>query len=339
MTNNEKTALVTGANSGIGFETAAQLAGKGYGNIIFVARTIQKSVNTAARLREQGFKSNYIPLTMDTTEVKSAKEASGKLIEMGRQIDLLILNAGSAAADLTRNSNGVDLTFASTLVGHHVLTISLLEKGLLSDEANIVIAGSEAARGDVSGMALPDFDSISDAEFGSDIEKTLEAFARGYAPDKYHVMKAYSIAKLYVAWWASAISEKIPKGMRAFAISPGSVPGTNFGRNQSFMFRRVMIPLMGSFIGKAMGMSSPTSAGALRYISAVELPGETNGRFYASPPKKMTGIPEVVNTDLLNDYAKRDAAWNVIVGLSGGIDYFRARSAGSESANLKRKIA
>ena len=339
MKNNDKTALVTGANSGIGFETAAQLTDKGYENIILVSRTTEKAVDTISRLREQGYKSNFIPLMMDTSDVESARGAAKKLIDDGREIDLLILNAGSTAGELTKNTEGVDMTFASTLVGHHVLTVSLLENGLLADNANIVIAGSESARGDVTGMGLPDFDSISRQEFENDMGKTLEAFARGYAPDKYHVMKAYSVAKLYVAWWASALSKKLPDGMRVFAISPGSVPATNFARNQSFMLRRIMIPLMNSPLGKVMGMAGPVSAAALRYISAVELPGETSGKFYASPPGKMIGIPEVQNTELLNDISKREAAWNVIVRLADGMDYAGYAATEIESGHQERKIA
>jgi NAD(P)-dependent dehydrogenase (short-subunit alcohol dehydrogenase family) len=55
MKNNEKTALVTGANSGIGFETVQQLAKAGYGNIILATRTLEKADDTAKLLREKGF--------------------------------------------------------------------------------------------------------------------------------------------------------------------------------------------------------------------------------------------------------------------------------------------
>ena len=330
MKNNDKTALVTGANSGIGFETVQQLAKLGYGKIILATRTVEKAENAAKLLREKGFGNNFSSLEIDTSDAESARKAAEKLIASGQGIDLLILNAGSATSSLSKNRDGVDLTYASTLVGHHILTIMLLEHGIVNENANIVIAGSEAARGDVPGMGLPDFDRISREDHQGDLRETFEAFAGGYAPGKYHVMKAYSIAKLYVAWWSAELAEKLPGGIRVFTISPGSVPSTNFGRNQSFVFRRVLLPLMNSLLGRVMGAAAPVSSGANRYISAVDMPDSDSGKFFASPPGKMIGGLTEQKTELLFDENKRKAAWNTIVGLAGGINY-----SGQEQKEIK----
>ena len=328
MENNAKTALVTGANSGIGFETVQQLAKLGYGNIILATRTLEKADNTANHLRDRGFGDIFSSLAIDTSDVESARSAAEELIRAGRRIDLLILNAGSVTAGLSKNRDGVDLTFASTLMGHHVLVMMLLEHSIVNNHANIVIAGSEAARGDVPGMGLPDFDKISREEHQGDMRATFEAFARGYSSGKYNVMKAYSIAKLYVAWWSAHLAEKLPAGIRVFTISPGSVPGTNFARNQSFAFRWIILPLMDS-IGRIMGAGASSSAGSDRYISAVDMPDKDSGKFFASPPKKMIGQLTEQNTVYLLDQTKRRTAWNVIVKHTGGIDY---------SAQMKRDI-
>ena len=320
MKNNDKTALVTGANSGIGFETVQQLAKLGYGNIILATRTLEKADNTAKLLRDEGYGDVFSSMAIDTSDVGSARLAADKLIEDGQPIDLLILNAGSVTAGLSKNQDGVDLTFASTLVGHHVLIMLLLEHGIVNDHANIVIAGSEAARGDVPGMGLPDFDQISRDEYQGDLQETFRAFAEGYSPAKYIVMKAYSIAKLYVAWWSAELANKLPKGIRVFTISPGSVPNTNFARNQSFVFRKILMPLMVS-LGSILGTAAPVSAGANRYLSALDLPDTDNGKFFASPPGKMIGELTEQKTEYLVDETKRKSAWNTIVKLSGGINY------------------
>ncbi len=329
MKNNDKTALVTGANSGIGYETVQQLAKLGYGNIILATRTVEKADNTAQLLRERGFENRFSSLEIDTSDAESARNATERLKESGLRIDLLILNAGSVTAGLSKNRNGVDLTFASTLVGHHVLTIMLLEHGIIKDNANIVIAGSEAARGDVPGMGLPDFDEISRVEYQDDMESTFEAFARGYAPDKYNVMKAYSIAKLYVAWWSAELAGKLSQGIRVFAISPGSAPATNFGRNQSFVFRNILLPLMNS-LGRVMGVAALVSTGANRYISAIDMPDKDNGKFFASPAGKMIGDLTEQKTEYLLDETKRKSAWNTIVKLAGSINY-----SGKEEREMK----
>ena len=242
-------------------------------------------------------------------------------------------------ADLSRNKSGVDLVFAATLVGHHVLTTMLLKNGLLSESANIVIAGSESARGDVPGMGLPDFDDISKSEYNDDMAATLEAFARGYSTGKYNAMKAYSIAKLYVAWWASRLAEKLPEGMRVFAISPGSVPSTNFARHQSFVLRRILMPLMSSSLGKYMGMAGPVSAAAKRYISAVDMSDQQSGKFFASPAGKMIGTLTEQKTDLLANKEKQKIAWNLIVNLAGGFDYSGKKDAKIGAVQAEKKSA
>ncbi len=145
---NGKIALVTGANSGIGFETAALLAEAGYSKVILAARTTAKGEAAQAQLVMRVGQDVFDTLAVDVAEVQSAQQAADVLKERNEKIDLLILNAGmSTGTERAYNADGVELTFASTLVGHHVMTMRLLEDQLLSDHARIVIAGSEGARG------------------------------------------------------------------------------------------------------------------------------------------------------------------------------------------------
>jgi len=212
-----------------------------------------------------------------------------------------------------------DVTFASTLIGHHVLTMRLLENHLLSERARIVIAGSEGARGDTMNMKVPDFTAFSDEHFDGDLEAALEAIARVQAPYEFQTMNAYVTAKVYVAWWAAALSRKLPQGMVVNAVSPGSVPSTNFARNQSFLMRGVT-GIMGS-VGSFFGMAQPVSAASQRYIDAGNFDDNTTGHFFASPPGKLVGPMEIQKNAHFLNRAGQDAAWNVIVRLSGGVDY------------------
>ena len=136
------TALVTGANSGIGFETACQLASSGYDKVILACRTLKKGEIARKLLIERGCKDVFEVLAVDVSEVKSALNASEEIISKGYKIDLLVLNAGMSPGDrIMKNSNGVDLTFASTLIGHHVMTMNLLNKEGISKNGKIIIAG------------------------------------------------------------------------------------------------------------------------------------------------------------------------------------------------------
>lgn len=314
-------ALVTGANSGIGFETAFQLASAGYSKVILGCRTIEKGEAARKLLVERGSKDVFETVAMDVSEVASAIDASEEIISKGYKIDLLILNAGmSAGSNIMKNSTGVDLTFASTLVGHHAMTMNLLAKGGISENGRIIIAGSEAARGDVPGIALPDLDKVVKEDFNGNMHDALKAYAEAAYPAKYVPMNAYALAKLYVAWWSASLAKKLPNGITVNAVSPGSVPGTNFARDQSALMRTIILPMM-KFIGPMMGMAGPISAAAERYVDVSRYGKENSGKFYASPPKKAVGKLQEQRTALLQDEAKQEEGYKLIVELAGGVDY------------------
>jgi NAD(P)-dependent dehydrogenase (short-subunit alcohol dehydrogenase family) len=289
--------------------------------VILVTRTLAKGEAARAQLVERGGKDVFDLLEADLAEPESAAAAADELIRRQDTIDLLILNAGmSAGAPPVFNSDGVELTFASTLIGHHVLTMRLLENRLLSEHVRIVIAGSEGAQGDVPSMNIPDFTAFSDEYFAGDMEAALETIARVQAPYDFQPMNAYVTAKVYVAWWAAVLSRKLPQGLVVYAVSPGSVPDTNFARNQSFLMRRVMMPMMAS-VGSLFGMAGPISDAAQRYVDAGNFDDDTTGHFFASPPGKMIGPLVIQKNAHFLDRSYQDAAWNVIVCLSGGTDY------------------
>ena len=166
---------------------------------------------------------------MDVSERASAHSASDVLIDRDDQIDLLILNAGmSPGENRVFNSDGIELTFASTLIGHHILTMRLLEAQLLSEHARIVIAGSEGARGTLPTMSIPNFTALAQDHFQGDLEATLEAIARYQPPYEANAMSIYVTAKVYVAWWAAALARRLPQGMVVNAVSPGQCPNHQF---------------------------------------------------------------------------------------------------------------
>ena len=213
MTTN-RTALVTGASSGLGLETAAQLANQGYNRVIITARTDQKAQATRETLSTRTGRDVFEPLNLENDHLDTVEEATRVLAERGGQIDVLILNAGMAPTkELQKTPEGIEATMASTLIGHHLLTMRLLERGLLSDTARIVIAGSEAARGDVPTFSPVDLDSFAAQNFGGDLEAAIEAQIRMEAPAEYKPGDTYATAKLFVAWWAAELSRRLPEGM------------------------------------------------------------------------------------------------------------------------------
>ncbi|OLS23666.1 MAG: hypothetical protein HeimC2_25700 [Candidatus Heimdallarchaeota archaeon LC_2] len=318
--NAKKTALITGANSGIGYETAAVLAEQGYGKVILGVRTNEKGEIARTKLIERTGKQVFDVLAVDIAETKSADNAVDELKSRKDKIDLLILNAGmSSGGNRIFNSGGVEMTFAN-IIGHHVLTMNLIKDGLMGSDSHIVVAGSEGARGDMMGMSPVDFGPFADEHFEGDLVKALETIAKYESPYEDKAMNIYVTSKVYTNWWAAVLSRKLPHGMVVNAVSPGSVPSTNFARDQGFFMRRIMVPMMGS-IGRFMGMSWNIRNAVDRYIEAGEFDADNTGHFYASPPGKLVGKMEIQKNEHFLNRDYQEAGWKAIVNLAGGVDY------------------
>lgn len=312
----KRTALVTGANSGLGFEAAAQLADQGYGRVIVAARTEQKAQAARDQLLARTSKDIFETLTLDNDDPDTIAAAVKALADRGGKIDFLLLNAGVAPdKELVKTAAGVEATFSATLIGHHLLTMQLLDEGLLSDEGRIVIAGSEAARGDVPMFKPVDINEYTAENFDGNFEAAVESLIRMDGPFQYHPGNTYATVKLFAAWWAAELAAKLPQGVTVNAVSPGSTPDTNAVRNAPFLMKRVLIP----FFKIVPGMSHEVGDGASRYLQASEFGPEVTGKFFASKPKKMTGPLVDIKMDHFNNPAAQKAVWNVTTKVAGGV--------------------
>jgi NAD(P)-dependent dehydrogenase (short-subunit alcohol dehydrogenase family) len=315
-----KTALVTGANSGLGFEAAAQLADDGWSKVILACRTVEKAEAARARLVARTGKDPFDVLAVDTSEVSSADEACDELRNRGERIDFLLFNAGASGKDPQLNSDGVEITYASTLIGHHVMTMRTLADGVLAPKARIVIAGSEGARGNMPGMKVHDLDRIAADDFGGDRVAAIEALCRLQLPvqAKFINMQEYVTAKLLVAWWVAALARKLPPGITVNAVSPGSVPSTGFARDANAMMRLVMMPMMKVF-GPLMGMAGSIENAARRYLDVADFGDEETGHFYATAHRKKAIGPIGIQTwpEYFSDERGQEASFDAMVKLTG----------------------
>ena len=318
MTTTNRTALVTGTSSGLGLEASAQLAEQGYARVIVTARTDQKAEQARDQLAARTGWDVFESLALDNDHLDSVEAAVRTLAQRGGQIDVLILNAGIAPTkDLRRTAEGVEATMASTLIGHHLLTMRLLESGLLSGTTRIVIAGSEAARGDVPTFNPINLDAFAAEHFNGNLEAAIEAQIRMEAPADYKPGDTYATAKLFVAWWAAELAGRLPRGMTVNAVSPGSTPDTNAIRNAPFFMRYLMMPMF----KLVPGMSHSIDKGAGRYLEVAGYGPDITGKFFASKPKRMTGPLVDIQMDHFDNPAGRQALWNVTSRSARGVGY------------------
>jgi NAD(P)-dependent dehydrogenase (short-subunit alcohol dehydrogenase family) len=306
-------ALVTGTTSGLGYAAAKQLAASGWRQVIVTGRSTQRIADTVGQLAAETGSSAFSGVVLDLNAAASVTAAVAELARRGQPIDFLVLNAGLVGGK-TRvvTDEGLEASQAP-LIGHHRLVMGLLAAGLLAPGARIVIAGSEAARGDVPLFHFTDLPALAAKHHQGDRTAAVEALLRGAPHVKYDANTAYADAKVIVAWWVAALARKLPATLAVYAVSPGSAPDTQALRNGSFVMQRLMVPLMKLI----PGMSQTTDEAARRYLQAAEFGVERSGEFFASAPRKVSGPVESMRHAHFHDRASQDATWAAVVKVAG----------------------
>ena len=306
-------ALVTGATSGVGYAAARILAREGWREIIVTGRSLGRAQETAAQLAAETKRQVFTPLELDLDKPSSVHSALAELVKRGRPVDFLLLNAGvlgGKARVLT--AAGVEAAQAP-LIGHHQLTLGLLRANLVNPNARIVIAGSEAVRGDVPMFSYTDVAALAATQHQGDRSAAVKALVRSGPNVKFEPKRAFADAKLVVAWWAAALARRLPSGMAVYAVSPGSAPDTKAARNAGPVIKWLMMPL----VKLIPGMSQTPETAARRYLQASEFGTDVSGQFFASAPKKVTGPIKAMRHPHFHDRANQEAAWQAVVSVSG----------------------
>ncbi len=307
------TALVTGATSGLGQAAARLLAEEGWREIIVTGRTLARAKQTAAQLAADTKLHVFTPLELDLDSPSSVQSALAELVKRGRPVGILLLNAGMVPGKKrVLTAAGIEASQAP-LIGHHQLTVGLLDAKLLSSDARIVIAGAEPARGDVPMFSLTNVTALATTRHQGDRSAAVEALLRNGPNVKYQANRAYADAKLVIAWWAAALARRLPSGMAVYAVAPGSAPDTQAARNAPAVLKYLFIPI----VKLIPGMTQTPETAARRYIQASKFGTDLSGQFFASAPKKLTGPIEAMRQPHLHDRANQEAAWQAVVKVSG----------------------
>ena len=111
--------LVTGANSGIGYETAVALADLG-ADVVLLCRNRERGEQAAQRIREETGNSRVFPEVIDMSDLGSIRAAAERL--SSGSVDVLVHNAGVLADERLETGDGLESAFATHVVGPHLLT-------------------------------------------------------------------------------------------------------------------------------------------------------------------------------------------------------------------------
>ncbi|XP_039142454.1 short-chain dehydrogenase TIC 32 B, chloroplastic isoform X2 [Dioscorea cayenensis subsp. rotundata] len=121
------TAIITGATSGIGAETARVLAKRG-ARLILPARNLKAAEETKARITSEFPTAEIIVLPLDLSSFSSVRSFASRFLSLRLPLNLLINNAGKFSYERAISEDGIEMTFATNYLGHFLLTKLLLNK-------------------------------------------------------------------------------------------------------------------------------------------------------------------------------------------------------------------
>ena len=203
-------AVVTGANSGIGFETARSLALHG-ATVVFACRTMSKATEAAAKVQSERARARCIPMQVELTSLRSVSEFAREILSAHPRLDTLVLNAGVFGIRFrTTPEDGLEEMFQVNFLSQFYLASRLKTLMSRSTKPRIVFVSAESHRFvDTAGPAWPTHASPSSSS-----------------------MEAYNGSKLYALMTALEANERWHKwGVRCLAVHPGNVVSSGLSRH------------------------------------------------------------------------------------------------------------
>jgi NAD(P)-dependent dehydrogenase (short-subunit alcohol dehydrogenase family) len=138
-----KIAVITGANGGLGLETAKALAGKG-AHVVMAARDQAKAVSASEELRSDTPDASFEVVALDLASLASVREAADRIAATHDRIDILVNNAGLMAMPERKTADGFEMQFGVNHLGHWALTALLMPTIVAADRARVVTVTSTA---------------------------------------------------------------------------------------------------------------------------------------------------------------------------------------------------
>jgi NAD(P)-dependent dehydrogenase (short-subunit alcohol dehydrogenase family) len=269
-----KTLIVTGGNSGLGFECASALAKDMSVLVIIACRNVQQGEQAAQRMRDAGGNARVLPLDL-------AKQASvHAFVEAFRKGQFpplagVVCNAGGQnIAAPTKTEEGYETTFAVNHLGHYLLTRLLLPDLASGARITFVSSGTHDPK-QKTGMPEPRY-------------ITAEALAHDFGPSPKAGRRRYTTSKLcnvyctyeYARRFAASLDPRL-RSLRVNAFDPGLMPATGLARTYSAPLRfvaRYTLPALSLFVSN---IHSPATSGRRLALLASGGEGSATGKYFS----------------------------------------------------------
>jgi NAD(P)-dependent dehydrogenase (short-subunit alcohol dehydrogenase family) len=275
------TALVTGCNSGLGYETMRVLALRG-AHVLGTGRTLSKAEEACARVQGR-----TTPLALELSDFRSAVACAETVRGMGLTLDMLICNAGINTFGDLELVNGVEKMFVVNFLGHFVLVNRLLPMMLGAGGGRIVHVGSRSGYRQAPAVGI-DFDNL-----------------RGEMD--FDASEAYGRSKLANALFSLALAERLEgSGVTSNVVHPGLVQ-TNITRTAPTVVRRGF-----DYIGHLFAKTPAQGAATQVYVAtSPSLQGVNGAYFEDCNPVVVSGDHHMFDEDMAAQL------WSVALQITG----------------------
>lgn len=245
-----KTCLITGCNSGLGFEAMRVLALRG-AHIIGAARTLEKAQRACGCVAGE-----TTPVACELSDPASVRECISTLTSARIRLDAILCNAGIMALPTLTQAYGYELQFFTNHIGHFILVNGLL--GNLAADGRVVVLSSAAHRYAPKGGI--EFDNLSGE--------------KGYRP-----WVAYGQSKFANLLFAKELARRLAGTARiANAVHPGVI-NTNLGRNMKLpVFANTILYGIG---GALVLKSIPQGAATECFVAVHPLAAKSSGLYFS----------------------------------------------------------
>lgn len=279
-----RTALVTGANSGLGYQTSLELARHGT-RVLMGCRDPRRAQDALGRLRAAGADAELVPL--DLASLASIEAAAAEVAAQVVALDLLVCNAGVMAVPHALTVDGFETQLGTNHLGHFALIGRLLPVLLGATAPRVVVVSSAAHR-------------MGKLSFG-DLQ----------GERSYGRWSAYGQSKLANLLFAAELDRRAAGRLAVMAAHPGYA-ATHLQSGQGSLLLEGLMK-----VGNAV-LAQSDAQGAWPSLFAAGSPNARTGAYYGPSVLELRGHPqEVGRSAAAKDAAVAARLWNVSEQLAG----------------------
>ncbi|XP_066205586.1 WW domain-containing oxidoreductase isoform X3 [Saccopteryx leptura] len=210
-----KVVVVTGANSGIGFETAKSFALHG-AHVILACRNMTRANEAVTRILGEWHKAKVEAMTLDLALLRSVQHFAQAFKAKNVSLHVLVCNAAAFALPWSLTKDGLETTFQVNHLGHFYLVQLLQDVLCRSAPARVVVVSSESHR----------FTDINDSS------GKLDFSCLSPSKNDYWAMLAYNRSKLCNILFSNELHRRLsPRGVTSNAVHPGNMMYSSIHRN------------------------------------------------------------------------------------------------------------